>query len=74
MSSFITHPIIFRVNVNKETPHDLLDNRYTRSRALLADWLEEKIFLRDPLPSIYPYLQDYQLSGSAGRTRKDLWL
>jgi len=66
------HPYnISRLIVNKETPLDSpSDNRYTRSRAFLADWLEEKIFLRDPLPSIYPYFQDYQLSGSPGRTRK----
>jgi uncharacterized protein (DUF1015 family) len=66
------HPYnIARVIMNKETPQDSpSDNRYTRSRALLADWLQEKIFLRDPHPSIYPYFQDYQVNGFPARTRK----
>jgi uncharacterized protein (DUF1015 family) len=66
------HPYnIARVIMNKETPHDSpSDNRYTRSRALLADWLQEKIFLRDSRPSIYPYFQDYKVNGFAAQTRK----
>lgn len=62
---------IARVIMNKERPQDSpSDNRYTRSRALLADWLQEKIFLRDSHPSIYPYFQDYQVNGFPARTRK----
>ncbi len=66
------HPYnIARVIVNKETPDDSpSNNRYTRSRAILAEWLQEKIFLRDPRPSIYPYFQDYALPPSPARTRK----
>jgi uncharacterized protein (DUF1015 family) len=66
------HPYnMARVIMNKETPQDSpADNRYIRSRALLADWLEEKIFLRDPRPSIYPYFQDYQVDRGPARTRK----
>jgi uncharacterized protein (DUF1015 family) len=66
------HPYnMSRIIMNKETPEDSpSDNRYTRSRALLADWLEKKVFLRDPRPSIYPYFQDYQVVGLPARTRK----
>jgi len=65
-----THNIV-RIIMNNETPNDSpADNRYTRSRALLADWLQDKIFLRDPRPSIYPYFQDFQVGNSPARTRK----
>jgi uncharacterized protein (DUF1015 family) len=66
------HPYnMSRIIMNKETPEDSpSDNRYTRSRALLADWLEKKVFLRDPCPSIYPYFQDYQVAELPARTRK----
>src|SRR5262249_28585271 len=66
------HPYnIARIIMNKETPEDSpSDNRYTRSRALLAEWLEKKVFLRDPRPSIYPYFQDYQVAELPARTRK----
>jgi uncharacterized protein (DUF1015 family) len=57
--------------MNKEMPGDsATNNRYTRSRAILADWLEDKVFLRDPRPSIYPYFQDYEITGFPLRTRK----
>jgi uncharacterized protein (DUF1015 family) len=66
------HPYnIARVIMNKETPEDSSsNNRYARSRAILAEWLQEKVFLRDPRPSVYPYFQDYVLPPSAARTRK----
>jgi len=66
------HPYnIAHLIMNKEMPGDsATNNRYTRSRGILADWLEDKVFLRDPRPSIYPYFQDYEIAGCPLRTRK----
>ena len=66
------HPYnIARIIMNKETPLDSpTDNRYTRSKALLERWIQEGVFLQDPQPAIYPYFQEYQLSGLPARTRK----
>ena len=66
------HPYnIARIIMNKETPQDSpSDNRYTRSRALIDKWIQEQVFLQDPRPSIYPYFQEYQLSGQPDRLRK----
>jgi len=56
--------------VNKETDADTeIDNRYTRSRALLNRWLGEKVFEQDSEPSLYPYYQTYETDGSS-KTRK----
>lgn len=66
------HPYnITRIIMNKETPQDSpSDNRYTRSRALIDKWIQEQVFLQDPRLSIYPYFQEYQLSGQPDRLRK----
>jgi uncharacterized protein (DUF1015 family) len=66
------HPYnIARIIMNKESPQDTpADNRYTRSKVLLEQWIDEGVFLQDAQPSIYPYFQDYRASGQPARTRK----
>ena len=56
--------------VNKETDADTeANNRYTRSRGLLDSWLEQRVFLQDSEPSLYPYFQTYETYGLS-KTRK----
>jgi uncharacterized protein (DUF1015 family) len=56
--------------VNKATDADTeTSNRYTRSRALLDSWLQQRVFLQDSEPSLYPYFQTYKTDGSS-KTRK----
>lgn len=58
------------LTVNQETSSDTeSNNRYTRSRALLEAWLQQRVFLQDAEPSLYPYFQTYEVDKSR-RTRK----
>lgn len=60
-----------RLIMNKITPLDTnANNRYTRSKALLDEWLSQQVFVQDPKPAIYPYYQDIQLPGQSPVTRK----
>ena len=67
------HPFnISRIIMNKETPSDSeQDNRYARSKAILEQWIAEKIFSQDEAPGFYPYFQNY-LVGKEERCRKGL--
>jgi uncharacterized protein (DUF1015 family) len=69
---FARHPYnLARIIVNKIEPEDSEENnRYSRSKALLDQWLSEGIFIQDARPSIYPYYQDYCLSDGTSKTRK----
>jgi uncharacterized protein (DUF1015 family) len=59
-----------RLVVNKETPQDTVENnRYTRSRTLLEEWIRQRVFLRDTEPGVYPYFQDYRV-GEEEKRRK----
>lgn len=62
---YIRHPYnISRIIMNKETSSDSeQDNRYTRSRALLDQWIRDRIFLQDPVPGFYSYFQNYLVEG-----------
>jgi uncharacterized protein (DUF1015 family) len=66
------HPYnIARIIMNKQTPQDTPDeNRYTRSKAILDQWIGEGVFVQDAIPSIYPYFQDYRDGGQPTMTRK----
>ena len=68
---FARHPHnMAHLIVNKETAADTeTNNRYTRSRALLDTWLQQRVFVQDPEPSLYPYFQTYETDGSS-KTRK----
>lgn len=66
------HPYnIAHLIMNPETGEDSPSwNRYTRSKALLDRWMKESVFLQDDQPGIYPYYQDFPLSGGPTATRK----
>ena len=68
---FARHPHnMAHLIVNKETAADTeTNNRYTRPRVLLDRWLQQRVFVQDPEPSLYPYFQTYQTAGSS-KTRK----
>ncbi len=42
-------------------------DRYSRARRTLADWIGRGILREDPLPSVYPYQQEYRIEGRAHR-------
>ncbi len=65
------HPYnIARIIMNKETSSDSeKDNRYTRSQAVLDQWIRDGIFLQDHVPGFYPYFQNYLVEGEE-RCRK----
>ncbi len=46
------------------------ENKYTRARKGLEDWITSGILVRDERPSIYVYEQQYQYSGDKPRTRR----
>lgn len=55
---------IVRLILGKETPADSdLNNKYTRARKFLTDWLAEEVLVADESPSIYVYSQDYRSAG-----------
>ena len=66
------HPFnIAHLIMNPETGEDSQTwNRYTRSKALLDQWMSESIFLQDDQAGIYPYYQDFPDSGGTTLTRK----
>jgi uncharacterized protein (DUF1015 family) len=68
---FARHPHnMAHLIVNQETVLDTeTNNRYTRSRVLLDEWLQQRVFLQDPEPSLYPYFQTYETDRSS-KTRK----
>ena len=59
------HPWNFvRVVFGKGLPSDTrTKNHYSRARQTLAQWLDSRILVMDPKPSIYPYLQEYASRG-----------
>jgi len=61
---------IIRARVEPDTPQD---NRYTRAREFMYQWLRKGILFRDPVPAIYPYYQEYTLRG-VQRVRKGVTL
>ncbi|MEW5894607.1 MAG: DUF1015 domain-containing protein [Candidatus Omnitrophota bacterium] len=40
------------------------DNRYTRSKKIYEEWLDQKILVQDEKPCIYYYRQEYRVLGS----------
>ena len=61
---------IARIIMNKETSSDSeQNNRYTRSQAVLDQWIREEIFIQDQAPGFYPYFQNYLVEGEE-RCRK----
>ncbi|MFO0842705.1 MAG: DUF1015 domain-containing protein [Gemmataceae bacterium] len=55
---------VIRLILNKETPADSdSDNRYTRSAAVLRDWLRDDVLVQDSARSLYAYHQDFDVEG-----------
>jgi len=46
------------------------DNVYTRAAGHWKDWIASGIMAPDPEPSIYPYLQDFQVPGTNDRVTR----
>jgi uncharacterized protein (DUF1015 family) len=55
------HPYnITRIIMNKESSSDTeQNNRYTRSKSILDQWINDQVFIQDDVPSVYPYFQNY---------------
>ena len=55
---------VIRLILNKETSADTeADNRYTRSAAVLRDWLRDDVLVQDSARSLYVYHQDFEVEG-----------
>jgi uncharacterized protein (DUF1015 family) len=55
---------VVRLILNQETPADTEhDNRYTRSAAVLRDWLREDVLRQDSARGLYVYHQDFEVEG-----------
>ncbi len=69
---YARHPYnVSRIIMNKESPQDgFTNNRYSRSKALVNQWIHEGVFVQDERPALYPYFQQYCVSGQRTRLRK----
>jgi len=55
---------LIRIIKNPPTEKDSLnDNPYTRAAAVWDQWVDERVFTREPGPAIYPYNQEYTVEG-----------
>jgi len=55
---------IARIDFGKEKPDDKeTENKYTRARAFLDEWIKEGIFIRSENPSFYVYEMTYSMHG-----------
>ncbi len=50
---------VVRIIKGKKEPTDNGENVYTRAAAFFADWISHKIIVRDSVPSLYVYHQEY---------------
>ena len=55
---------IVRIDFGKEFPEDTAgNNKYSRARALLNQWTNEEVLVRDSAPAFYAYEMDYTVLG-----------
>ncbi|MBZ5704834.1 MAG: DUF1015 domain-containing protein [Acidobacteriia bacterium] len=55
---------LVRIILGKQEPTDTTgDNRYTRAAACFCDWRRQGIFLQDPEPALYFYVQRFTAPG-----------
>ena len=55
---------IVRIDFGKEFPEDTAgNNKYSRARALLNQWTNEEVLVRDSAPAFYAYEIDYTVLG-----------
>jgi uncharacterized protein (DUF1015 family) len=60
---------VVRLILGEERKKDTAkDNRYTRARRFLNEWISRRIFVREATPCVYVYVQDYR-EGRARVTR-----
>ena len=66
------HPCnIVRLELGREHPGDgPRDNRYTRAKRFLEEWLRGGVLRRDGRPAIYLYAVEYRLPSGAMRTMR----
>jgi len=59
------HPLnIVRIIKGKDEIGDTeRENKYTRAGQYLREWIEKGILIRDQVPSIYAYYQEYEVEG-----------
>ncbi len=69
---YARHPgNIIRLELGEEQPGDgPQDNRYTRAKRFLQDWLRDGLLRRDDRPAIYLYAVEYRLRGGQTRTMR----
>ncbi len=59
---------IVRIDFGKEKPDDSeTENRYTRARGFLDQWMRDGIFIRSEKPSFYVYEMVYSINGAEKR-------
>jgi uncharacterized protein (DUF1015 family) len=55
---------IVRIDFGKDQPgDDVNNNKYTRASAMLDQWIQEKILVKDREPAFYAYEADYEILG-----------
>jgi uncharacterized protein (DUF1015 family) len=66
------HPSnVVRLELGREHPGDgPKDNRYTRAKRFLDEWLRDGVLWRDGRPAIYLYAVEYRLRSGAVRTMR----
>jgi len=66
------HPCnVVRLELGREQPGDgPQDNRYTRAKRFLEEWLRGGVLRRDGRPAIYLYAVEYRLPSGAVRTMR----
>ncbi len=47
----------------EKTTDDKSENKYTRAKKTLEDWLKKNVMVEDPKPGIYVYKQEYKIQG-----------
>ena len=59
---------LIAVEKGRGYPSDTLQNNvYTRSGAVIEDWIRSNIVVQDPAPSFYAYTQEYTVPGTEER-------
>ncbi len=71
-SLYEQHPNnIIRLILNRQREDDSPENnRYTRARRHLMDWLAEGVLSRDPKPALYPHYQTFEDIAGREHTRR----
>ena len=69
---YARHPgNIIRLELGQEQPgDDPQDNRYTRAKHFLQEWLRDGLLRRDDRPAMYLYAVEYRLRGGQTRTMR----